>query len=138
MLEKPALGGQAIEIGRRIDRVAVGPDGAGAQRFKHDKHHVRWSRARYFVGLWCLVAYEVHSMWIGLINAQVVGHDRIVLAHLCFVIARLTDLDRVVEEDHGVQAQRSDLVVAREEGIAPAQWDGVFQVDVFDAAQNTQ
>ncbi|MNO82325.1 hypothetical protein D3C76_735980 [compost metagenome] len=43
VLEEPALRGQAIEIGGRIDRVAVSPDGTGAQGFKHDKHHVRRS-----------------------------------------------------------------------------------------------
>ena len=75
---------------------------------------------------------EIKGLRVGLVHAQVVGHHRVVFAHLRFVIARLADLDRVVEEQHRVQAQRSDLVIAREERIAPAQRDRVFKVHVFD------
>ncbi|MNL30266.1 hypothetical protein D3C87_1519920 [compost metagenome] len=132
MFEEPALRGQAIEIGRRIDRVAVGADGTGAQRFEHDEHHVRRPGTGYFVGLWCLVTYEIEGLRVGLIDAQVVGHDRVKFAYLRFVIARLADLDRVIEENHRVQAQCGNLVIAREEGIAPAQRHRVFQVHVLD------
>ncbi|MNF83739.1 hypothetical protein D3C84_660680 [compost metagenome] len=138
VLEEPALCGQAIDVGCRIDRVAIGADGTGTQRLEHDKHHVRRPCARYLVGLWRLVTDEVQGLWIGLIHAQVLGNHGVVFTHLRFVIARLADLDRVVEENHRVQAQRSDLVIAGEERIAPAQRDRVFQVHVLDTAQNTQ
>ncbi|MNZ93620.1 hypothetical protein D3C78_1126950 [compost metagenome] len=126
VLEEPALRGQTINVGCRIDRVAVGPDGTGTQRFQHDEHHVRWPRAQYFVGLWRLVTNEIEGLWIGLVDPQVVGHHCVVFAHLRFVITRLANLDRVVEKNHRVQAQRGDLVVAREKRIAPAQRNRVF------------
>ncbi|MNS49665.1 hypothetical protein D3C72_822790 [compost metagenome] len=80
------------------------------------------------------MANKIKRLRIGLVNAQVVGHDRIVLAHLCLVIARLADLERVIQEDHRVEPQCGSLVIAREEGIAPAQWHRVFQVHVLDTA----
>ncbi|MNH15613.1 hypothetical protein D3C79_752290 [compost metagenome] len=59
-------------------------------------------------------------------------------AYLRFVITRLADLDRVVEKNHRVQAQRGDLVVARKKRIAPAQRNRVFHVYVLDTTQNAQ
>ncbi|MNR13441.1 hypothetical protein D3C85_1298480 [compost metagenome] len=80
------------------------------------------------------MADEIQALRVRLIDPQVVGHDRIVFTHLRFVITRLTDLDRVIEENDRVQPQRGDLVVAREESVAPAQRHRVFQVHVLDTA----
>ncbi|MNY34139.1 hypothetical protein D3C86_1684570 [compost metagenome] len=81
---------------------------------------------------------EIKALRVRLRDPQVLGHDGIVLAHLRFVVARLADLDRVVKENHRVQAQCGDLVVTREERVAPAQRHRVFQVHVLDTAQNAQ
>ena len=128
----------AVEVGGGVERVAVGAHGAGAEGFEHDEDDVGRPGAVDAVRLHALLAGEVQALWVRLVDAEVAGQGRVVLAHLGFVVLGLAGLEGVVEEQHGVQAQGGDLAVAGEVGIAPAQGHGVFQVEVFYPAQQAE
>ena len=138
VLEGPALLGQAVEVRRRIQRVAMVAHRAGAQGFEHDEHHVGLALGLDGVRLRALHAAQVEGLLVGRIDAEVLGQQRIAATHRLLVIGRKIDLGGVVEEQHRVQAQRGDLVVAGEERIAPAQRHRVFQVEVLEPAQQTE
>ncbi|MCY1508050.1 hypothetical protein D9M68_423480 [compost metagenome] len=136
--EEPALRGQPVEVRRRLERVAIGADRAGAEGFEHDEDHIGAPLAGDGVRLCRLAAVEVEGRGVRMVDAEVAGDHRVVRLHLFEIVGFLRHAQGVVEEDHRIQAERRDLVVAGEEGVAPAQRHRVFQVDVVDPAEDAE
>ena len=136
--EEPAFPGQTVEVRRRIQRVAVGAHGAGAEGFEHDENHVGLAFGLDAMRLHWLVAKEVQRVRIALADAQIIGHHVVVLARGRLIESAGFELEGVEEKQRRVDPERTHLTVATVERITPAQRHRVLQVQRAGTAEQAE
>ena len=138
MPEEPAFLGQPIQVRCRVQRVAVSPDGTGAERFEHNEDHVGRALGLDAVRLYRLLTEEVQPLRVAVADTQVVSHHRVMLTGGRLIEGAGFKREGVEQKQRRIKAQRRHLAVAAEEGIAPAQRHRVLQVQRRGAAEQAK